>query len=76
MGNRIKPSINDLMTMNDDEIRECLSEHNRGTLMVLSREMVGVLRDYHRLVDELKDEKQLLYGRLNNIIALAQEEIK
>lgn len=76
MGNRIKPSINDLMVMNDDEIRECLSEHNRGTLTVLTREMLGMLRDYHRLVDEKEHELQLLYGRLNNIIALAQEEIK
>ncbi len=76
MGNRIKPHVRDLMKMSEDEIRECLSEHNRGTLMVLVRELIGMINDYDFLVNENENELQLLYGRLNNIVALANKEIK
>lgn len=76
MTNRITPSVKELVGKSDDELREVLIDLNKQSLLKLCRESIQSVEDYAEHVEYLKEENNLLYGRLNNIIALVEKEIK
>lgn len=76
MSNSITPNYNDLMNMSEDELTEMLSDLNNASLRKLVKEIIKAINDYQAYYHHLEHKNQLLYGRLNNIVALAEKEIK
>ncbi|WP_077621524.1 hypothetical protein [Sediminibacillus massiliensis] len=78
MSERITPNWIDLVDKSDDELRDILSELNSPSLRKLTREAIHALEDYRDYVQHEKEEKQWLYGKLNqigNIIERGRKEI-
>lgn len=71
MGNRILHDINELMDMNNDELRELLVEDplysNKGNLRILIYDLIKSLRSSERAVDYYKEENDRLEEKLDTI---------
>ncbi|NGP45992.1 hypothetical protein G4V62_13920 [Bacillaceae bacterium SIJ1] len=67
MGKPITPSVNELLKLSEDELREVLSELNSMSLRHLCRNSIRAINDYKSVVQYENNEKQKLYGMLNNI---------
>ncbi|GAA5417968.1 hypothetical protein Pryu01_03046 [Paraliobacillus ryukyuensis] len=76
MSNSITPNYDDLMNISEDELAETLSDLNNASLRKLVKEIIKAIDDYRAYCHHLEHKNQLLYGRLNNIVALAEKEIK
>lgn len=71
MGNRILHDINELLDMNNDELRELLVEDplysNKGNLRILIYDLIKSLRSSERAVDYYMEENARLEEKLDNI---------
>ncbi|TDQ35259.1 hypothetical protein [Aureibacillus halotolerans] len=67
MGKPITPSVNDLLKLSNDELREALVELNSMSLRHLCRNCIKTIHDYKEHVKYEDKEKQELHGILNNI---------
>lgn len=71
MGNRILHDINELMEMDNDELRELLVEDplysNKGNLRILIYDLIKSLRSSERAVDYYMEENARLEEKLDNI---------
>lgn len=71
MGNRILHDINELMDMNNDELRELLVEDplysNKGNLRILIYDLIKSLRSSERAVDYYMEENARLEEKLDTI---------
>ena len=71
MGNRILHDINELMDMNNDDLRELFAEDplysNKGNLRILIYDLIHSLRGTEKTVDYYKDENKRLRAKLDNI---------
>lgn len=71
MGNRILHDINELLDMNNDELRELLVEDplysNKGNLRILIYDLIKLLRSSERAVDYYKEENARLEEKLDTI---------
>lgn len=56
-------------------LKKTLEEANHGMQGKIEEQQQEIER-YKEYIDHLEHEQKLLYGRLNNVIALASEEIK
>lgn len=71
MGNRILHDINELLDMNNDELRELLVEDplysNKGNLRILIYDLIKSLRSSERAVDYYMEENARLEEKLDTI---------
>lgn len=71
MGNRILHDINELLDMDNDELRELLVEDplysNKGNLRILIYDLIKSLRSSERAVDYYMEENARLEEKLDNI---------
>lgn len=71
MGNRILHDINELMDMNNDELRELFAEDplysNKGNLRILIYDLIHLLSSSEKTVAYYADENKRLRAKLDNI---------
>lgn len=71
MGNRILHDINELLDMDNDELRELLVEDqlysNKGNLRILIYDLIKSLRSSERAVDYYMEENARLEEKLDTI---------
>lgn len=73
MSNSITPSVIELVKLNDDELREVISELNRPSLMKLCREAIHAVKGRNEYIDHVKHENEELYGKLNRISDIIEQ---
>jgi hypothetical protein len=71
--NPITPSVNELVKLNGDELREAISELNKPSLMKLCREAIHRIKGDKEYIEYIKNENEGLCRKLNRISDIIEQ---